>query len=85
MRTIGHSMKPVRNETVFGAGDTQNGSAFMLRVNHENGMTLTPPWAGEETARHRAQLWCGRKLAGERNAVGTNAATLTAGKRNGVV
>lgn len=38
MRTIGHPMKPVRNETVFGAGVTQNGSAFMLRVNHENGM-----------------------------------------------
>jgi hypothetical protein len=85
MRTIGHSMKPVRNETVFGAGDTQNGSAFMLRVNHENGMTLTPPWAGKETARRRAQLWRGRKPAGDPNAVGQNAAMLTAEKRNGVV
>jgi hypothetical protein len=70
MRTIGHSMKPVRNATVFGAGNTQNGSAFMLRVNHENAMTLTPPWAGEETARRRAQLWPGRKPAVEPNAVG---------------
>ena len=38
MRTIGHPMKPVRNVTVFGVGVTQNGSAFMLRVIHENGM-----------------------------------------------
>jgi len=85
MRTIGHSMKPVRNETVFGAGDTQNGSAFMLRVNHGNGMTLTPPWAGRETARRRAQLWRGRKPAGEPNSIGNNAAMLTAEKRNEVV
>jgi hypothetical protein len=85
MRTIGHPMKPVRNETIFGAGDTQNGSAFMLRVNHGNGMTLTPPWAGEETARHRAQLWRGRKPAGEPNAVGKSVAMLTAEKRIGVV
>jgi hypothetical protein len=85
MRTIGHPMKPVRNGTAFGVGDTPNGSAFMLQVNDENAMTLTPPWAGEETARRRAQLWRGRKSAGERNAVGTNAATLTAEKRNGDV
>ena len=85
MRTIGHPMKPVRNETVFGVGVTQNGSAFMLRVIHENGMTLTPPWAGKETARRRAQLWRGRKPAGEPNAVGKNAAALTAENRNGVV
>jgi hypothetical protein len=85
MRTMSYPMKPVRNETVFGAVDTQNGSAFMLRVNHENGMTLTPPWAGKETARRRAQLWRGRKPGGEPNAVGKNAATLTAEKRNGVV
>jgi hypothetical protein len=85
MRTIGHPMKPVRNVTVFGVGVTQNGSAFMLRVIHANGMTLTPPWAGKETARRRAQLWRGRKPAGEPNAVGKKAATLTAEKRNGVV
>ena len=85
MRTISYPMKPVRNETVFGAGDTQNGSAFMLRVNHGNGMTLTPPWAGGETARRRAQLWRGRKSAGKPNAVGKNAATPTAEKRNEVV
>jgi hypothetical protein len=85
MRTVGYSMKPVRNGTSFGVGDTQNDSAFMLRVNHENAMTLTPPWAGGETARRRAQLWRGRKPAGEPNAVGKNAATLTAEKRNEVV
>jgi hypothetical protein len=38
MRTIGYPTKPVRDRTVFGVGDTQNGSAFMLRVNHENAM-----------------------------------------------
>jgi hypothetical protein len=85
MRTIGHPMKPVRNETAFGVGDTQNGSAFTLRVNHENAMTLTPPWAGKETARRRAQLWRGRKPAGKPNAVGKNAATLTAEKKKEVV
>ena len=36
-------------------------------------------------ARRRAQLWRGRKPAVERNAVGNNAAMLTAEKRNGVV
>jgi hypothetical protein len=85
MRTIVHPMKPVTNGTAFGVGNTQNGSAFMLRVNHENAMTLTPPWAGGETARRRAQLWRGRKSAGKPNAVGKNAATPTAEKRNGVV
>jgi hypothetical protein len=85
MRTIGYPMKPGRNGTAFGVSDTQNGSAFMLRVNHENGMTLTPPWAGKETARRRAQLWRGRKPGGEPNAVGKNAAMLTAEKRIGVV
>jgi len=85
MRTIDHRMKPISNGNAFGVGDTQNGSAFMLRVNDENGMTLTPPWAGGETARRRAQLWRGRKPAGEPNAVGKKAPTLTAEKRNGVV
>lgn len=51
----------------------------------ENGMTLTPPWAGEEDARRRAQLWRGRKPAVEPNAVGNNAAMPTAEKRIGVV
>jgi hypothetical protein len=85
MRTIGYPIKTVRNGTVFGVGATQNGSAFMLRVNHENAMTLTPPWAGEETARRRAQSWRGRKPAGEPNAIGKNAAMLTVEKRIGVV
>jgi len=48
-------------------------------------MTLTPPWAGKETARRRAQLWRGRKPAGKPNAVGKNAATLTAEKKKEVV
>jgi hypothetical protein len=85
MRTIGYPMKLVRNGTAFGVGDTQNDPAFMLRVNHENAMTLTPPWAGEETARRRAQSWRGRKPAGEPNPIGNNAAMLTAEKRNEVV
>jgi hypothetical protein len=38
MRTIGYPMKTVRKGTVFGVGVIQNGSAFMLRVNHENAM-----------------------------------------------
>jgi hypothetical protein len=85
MRTIGYPMKPVRNRTAFGDGVTQNDSVVMPQVIHENAMTLTPPWAGEETARRRAQLWRGRKSAGKPNAVGKNAATPTAEKRNGVV
>ena len=85
MRTIGHPMKPVRNRTASGVGVTQNDSLGMPQVNHENAMTLTPPWAGEEPARRRAQLWRGRKPAGEPNAVGKNAAMLKAEKRIGVV
>jgi hypothetical protein len=57
MRTIGHLMKPVTNGTVFGAGDTQNGSAFMLRVNNEYAMTLTP--LGPEGKLLAAALNCG--------------------------
>jgi hypothetical protein len=85
MRTIGYPMKTVRNGTAFGVADTQNGSAFMLRVNHENAMTLTPPYAGEETARRRAQLSHDSIPAAESISAGKNAAPLTAEKRNGVI
>jgi hypothetical protein len=45
MRTIGYPVKPVRNRTAFGVRDTQNDSAVMLEVNHDNAMTLTPPYS----------------------------------------
>jgi hypothetical protein len=45
MRTIGYPVKPVRNRTAFGVRDTQNDSAVMLKVNHDNAMTLTPPYS----------------------------------------
>jgi len=45
MRTIGYPVKPVRNRTAFGVRDTQYDSAVMLEVNHDNAMTLTPPYS----------------------------------------
>jgi hypothetical protein len=45
MRTIGYPVKPVGNRTAFGVRDTQNDSAVMLEVNHDNAMTLTPPYS----------------------------------------
>jgi hypothetical protein len=45
MRTIGYPVKPVRNRTAFGVRDTQHDSAVMLEVNHDNAMTLTPPYS----------------------------------------
>src|ERR1700694_5514816 len=38
MRTIDHAMKSPTNRTAFSVGDTQNDSAVMLQVNHENAM-----------------------------------------------
>jgi hypothetical protein len=45
MRTIGYPVKPVRNQTAFNVSITQNDSAVMLKVNHDNAMTLTPPYS----------------------------------------